>query len=267
MSKKNTPITIHYPDDDEITEGQKTFIENCFNAMEEDWRQSLDLNTFLRHFLVGELSGNTDTYWSVYMYKHRDNDTIFFGPVWDFDIAFENDKRTYPIKDKKNWLYRTGGSVAGNMQVLVDNIVIRDSVAKAKLLEIWGKAREDSLNEEHLFEFIDKHEKYLQESQELNFTRWPVMNEQVQQNPVVWGSYAAEVQNVRRFISERLLWIDNKLGYTYTPTGIAEAIPDSKLPCQIYNMSGQPCTEDLRHLPRGIYIVKQGRNTKKIQVR
>jgi hypothetical protein len=115
--------------------------------------------------------------------------------------------------------------------------------------------------------YIDSLENELQESQELNFIRWPVMNIKVQKNPVVWGNYAAEVQNVRRFISERLLWMDNIIGYTYNPNGIAETSMDFSQPFQIYNLSGQPLSGDLTTLPRGFYIVKQGKNAKKIQKR
>ncbi|MBO4905642.1 MAG: CotH kinase family protein [Bacteroidaceae bacterium] len=267
MSKNGTPITIHYPEDDEITPEQATYIEESFNRMEDDWQTYLDLNTFLRHFLVGELSGNTDTYWSVYMYKHRENDTIYVGPVWDFDLAFENDKRTYPINDKKNYIYRSGGSVCGNMQVFVDNIVMRNTDAKAKMLEIWGNARVSGINEYHLLDFVDRLEEELQESQKLNFIRWPIMNEEVQQNPVVWGSYEAEVQNVRRFISERLLWMDQKIGYTFNPTGITDASLESTQSYQIFNVSGQLCSGNLQHLPKGIYVVKQGRIIRKVQVK
>ena len=266
-SKKGTPMTIHYPDDDEITPLQKTYIEDCFNAMEEDWKKTLDVNTFIRHFLVGELSGNTDTYWSTYMYKHRENDTIFTGPVWDFDIAFENDQRTYPINSKKDFVYRSGGSNTGNMKAFADNIIVRDAEAKAKMLEIWGKAREANINEQHLVDFINQQEENLQKSQKLNFMRWPIMNELVHENPVVWGSYTAEVQNVRRYISKRLLWMDNKLGYTYKPNGIADIITDTVQPYQLYDLSGRSYTGDVLRLPRGIYIVKQGSNTRKIQVR
>ena len=267
QSTMGTPITIHYPDDDEITQGQKSYIEDCFNAMEAEWKGTADLNTFLRHFLVGELSGNTDTYWSTYMYKHRENDTIFFGPVWDFDLAFENDNRTYPINDKTDYVYRSGGSVTGKMKTFADNIIVRSAEGKARLLEIWKEVREGSINEQHLFDFINRHEENLQESQKLNFMRWPVMNELVQKNPVVWGGYAAEVQNVRRFVSERLLWMDKKIGYTYNPNGIADSQADKSQPILIFNLSGQPCTGSLQSLPPGIYIVKQGRNVRKIQSR
>lgn len=266
-SEKGTPVTIHYPDDDEITPLQKSYVEDCFNALEKDWKKTLDLNTFIRHFLVGELSGNTDTYWSVYMYKHRMNDTIFVGPVWDFDIAFDNDQRTYPVNSKKDFLYRSGGSTTGNMKKFVDDIVVNDAEAKAKMLEIWGEARENGLTEQHLLDFIDKQVDNLQESQELNFMRWPMMNELVHENPAVWGSYTEEVESVRRFITERLTWMDNKLGYTYNPSGIIEATVDFAKPYQIYDLLGRSYTGSIQHLPQGLYIIKQGNNTKKIQVR
>ena len=266
-SNKNTPMTVHYPDADVITPAQKQYIEDCYNALEEDWISYLDLNSFIGHFLVGELSGNTDTYWSTYMYKHRIGNTIYVGPIWDFDIAFENDQRTYPINSKKDFLYRSGGSCTGYMKTFVDNIVIRNDGAKAEILKAWGKARESCLNEAHLVEFINLQEENLQESQQLNFMRWPIMNELVHENPKVWGSYAAEVQNVRRFITDRLTWMDNKLGYTYNPSGIMDATVDFAEPYQIYDLSGRSYIGNVQHLPQGLYIVKQGNNTKKIQVR
>ena len=264
-SDKGTPITVHYPDDDEITEPQKTYIRNSFNRMETQWEDYLDLNTFLRHFLVGELSGNTDTYWSVYMYKHRENDTIFTGPVWDFDLAFDNDQRTYPVNKKSDFLYRSGGSVTGNMKEFVDNIVVKSAIAKAQLLDIWDKARRERVNEQHLIAYIDSMEASMQQSQKLNFIRWPIMNERVHQNPPVAGSYEAEVQVLRRFISERLLWLDKKLGYTYIDNGIEAAKMDLSQPYQVFNMAGQPCHANLHHLPTGVYIVKQGQHTAKVK--
>jgi hypothetical protein len=266
-SNKGNPVTIKSPDEDSITSKQKTYIRNYFNKMENQWKTYLDLNSFLRHFLVGELSGNTDTYWSVYMYKHRMNDTISVGPVWDFDIAFDNDQRTYPVNSKKDFLYRSGGSTTGNMKNFVDDIVVNDAEAKAKMLEIWGEARENGMTEQHLLDYIDNMEKNLQESQELNFMRWPMMNELVHENPTVWGSYTEEVENVRRFITERLTWMDNKLGYTYNPSGIIEATVDFAKPYQIYDLLGRSYTGSIQHLPQGLYIIKQGNNTKKIQVR
>ena len=266
-SSKGNPVTIKSPEADSITSRQSNYIESRFNQMEKQWQKYLDLNTFLRHFLVGELSGNTDTYWIVFMYKHRDNDTIYTGPVWDFDLAFENDNRTYPVNNKTDYIYRSGGSCTGNMRTFVDNIVVRNAAARAQMLDIWDEARQGGLTEENLVAYLDSLEESLQQSQQLNFLRWPIMKQTVHQNPKIWGSYTAEVQNARRFLKERLAWMDNKLNYVYHPTGIASTAVDETQPCQVYNLSGVFLGSDLNHLPSGIYIVRQGRNARKVQIR
>ena len=264
-STKGNPVTIKSPSADSITTQQFNYIKSHYNNMERSWSKYLDLNTFLRHFLVGELSGNTDTYWSVFMYKHRSNDTIFTGPVWDFDLAFENDDRTYPVNSKSDYVYRSGGSYAGNMKTFVDNIVVRSTAARSQMYQIWEEARQGGLTEENLVAYMDSLEVYLQQAQQLNFMRWPIMNEKVHQNPRLWGSYEAEVQNARRFLKERIVWMDKKLGYVHTTTGIAAVEPaDDRQPCQIYNLSGVLVGSDLNALPRGIYVVRRGRSVNKI---
>ena len=115
-SNHNIPVTIKSPDEEDITPEQSKYVADFFNKMEETvyatyfdnkdygWRSILDAETFLKHFLIGELSGNTDTYWSVYQYKKRGEDKAYTGPVWDFDIAFDNDYRTYPLNNKSEFV-------------------------------------------------------------------------------------------------------------------------------------------------------------------
>lgn len=212
-SDKGTGVTIKSPGDDEITPEQKEYIRAHYSTMEKNWKDYLDLNTFLRHFLVGEMSGNTDTYWSVYMYKHRLNDTMYVGPCWDFDLAFENDNRTYPISNKTDYIYRTCGSTTGYMKTLVDMIVVRDAEAKSRLEAIWAAIRQAGFTEESFFVYIDEQAALLQQSQRLNFMRWPILNEYVHQNPRTYGSYETEVENVRHYINYRIAWMDNKLHF------------------------------------------------------
>lgn len=220
-----TGVTIKSPQDDEITPEQHEYIRAHYSAMEADWKSYLDLNTFLRHFLVGEVSGNTDTYWSMYMYKHRSNDTMYVGPVWDFDLAFENDNRTYPISSLTDYIYRTCGSTTGYLKTLVDNIVVRNISAKNQLKAIWAEIRKAGFTEESFIAYIDEQAQLLDQSQRLNFMRWPVLNEYVHQNPTTYGSYEGEVENVRNYINYRIEWMDNKLGFdrsSLTTEGIEE---------------------------------------------
>ncbi len=263
-SSGGNPVVIKSPDEDSIQTVQFNYIKSHFNKMESQWKQYLDLNTFLRHFLVGELSGNTDTYWSVFMYKQRDDDIVYTGPVWDFDLAFDNDNRTYPVNAKSDYIYRNGGSCTGNMRSFVDRIVVYDASAKAKLLNIWDEARQNGLNQESLVACVDQFEEELALSQELNFLRWPIMNQWVHQNPNVWGSYANEVQNVRRFIKQRVEWIDKKLNYTFIPSTIEKAYVDFNEPYEVFNLSGVYCGKSLDSMTPGVYIVRQGSKTLKV---
>ena len=265
-SNNRNPVTIKSPEEDSITIQQKNYIRAHFNKMESQWETYLDTNTFLRHFLVGELSGNTDTYWSVFMYKERDDDMMYTGPVWDFDLAFNNDNRTYPVNSKSDFIYRSGGSTTGSMKSFVDNIVIKNADAKSQMLSIWDEARRGGLTEAYLVAWIDSLETVLDQSQRLNFMRWNIMNTRVHQNPKTWGSYKAEVENVRKFMKERLAWMDKRLGYDYQDA-IETVTLDLAQPYRVYTLSGQPCGTSLDALRPGIYVIRQGDKAKKVIVR
>ena len=265
-SNKRTPVTIKSPEDDVIVPEQSGYIKDYFNKMESQWRNYLDLSTFLRHFLVGELSGNTDTYWSVYMYKEREDDFMHTGPVWDFDLAFENDSRTYPINSKTDYIYRSGGSYTGNMKRFVDDIVINDNDAQKQLLDIWTEARGKGLNAENIIAFVDSTANELQASQDLNFKRWPILNTKVHQNPKTYGSYEAEVENVRNYIKERFTWMDDRVGYTRALASITDATINTNQPYEVLTLSGRPCGNSLKGLGKGVYILKQGSKTRKIVI-
>lgn len=234
-SQRGTPVTIKSPDEEEITPEQKNYIASHFNLMENNPAQYLDYNTFLRHFLVGELSGNTDTYWSTYMYKHRGNDTLFVGPVWDFDIAFDNDYRTYPINNKNDYIYRSGGSTVGYMRTLTDK-VINSSQGADQLLITWIQARWTGIDAGSLCAYIDQQAQTLQQSQRLNFLRWPILNSNVHMNPTSRGSYQAEVDYLKKYIENRVVWFDRKLKYVHT--GLEQNIDNTQTPTK-YIHNGQ----------------------------
>ena len=153
------------------------------------------------------------------------------------------------------------------MRTFVDNIVVRDAAAKQQLLSIWGEARQSGLTEENMISFIDRWEADLQQSQRLNFLRWPILNQRVHQNPRALGSFQAEVEVLRTFMKERLLWMDRKLGYTYKPNAISELPVDKDKPYQVFSLSGQFCGSSQESLSPGIYLIRQGSATQKIVVR
>lgn len=225
------PVSIKYPDEDEITLSQEQYIAGHFNNFtqavagnqyshpEIGYRKYLDMWNFYRHFLVGEFSGNTDTYWSVRMWKKRDDDKLYFGPVWDFDLGFENDHRTYSITDWANsdnqWVsFSNRSSGAGGTKNLVRRI-LGDENALIELEKTYAHYRNlNVISGDVLTAKVDEYAELLNQTQQLNFKRWNIMLTKVHENPVIHGSYEAEVDNVRNYISQRIEWMDSKLNYS-----------------------------------------------------
>ena len=223
-SSRGNPVTIKHPGDDDITTQQHNYIQKHFNLMESTlfssnykdpengFRKYLDLESFLKHFIIGEFSGNMDTYWSVYMYKDREENQFQVSPCWDFDLAFDNDQRIYPVNGRSDWAYR-GGSCAGDMRNFV-NRILGDDAAYQQLNQLWiDNRKEGFLDEKTLVAYVDSMAQEMEASANLNFIRWPILNSRVHQNVSALGSFEAEVDVLRDYIPTRLNWIDKHLGY------------------------------------------------------
>lgn len=279
QSSRGIPVTIKSPDDDKITAEQKSYIKSYFNKLENaaysvkydspttGYRTMLDITSFLQHFIVGEVSGNTDTYWSTYMYKKRNDPKFYVGPVWDFDLAFENDNRTYPINNKTCYIYQwVNSSSAGTMDVLVERIVVNDTRTAGDLLEMWSATRSNGLSGESLCDFVDKWAEEMDASQRLNFMRWDILNTKVHENPQASGSYEGEVAWVKNYLRERIAWMDNKIGYDPSSVGnigieTEELSLSEVAEWRVYNVGGQEVYSvdgelSTTSLLPGIYIVR-----------
>lgn len=225
-SLRGIPVTIKSPDDDEITPEQSAYIKDYFNKFETavftygftsettGYRKYLNLDSFLQYFIVGELDGNTDYFWSIYMSKERGEEKFVVGPVWDVDLGFDNDYRTYPIANKTDFIYRSGGSVASSaVKRLVDRILVSDTKARERLKYLWSDARVNRhYNPTYYCKLVDRYAEQLAQSQELNFKRWNILGEYVHMNPAVSGSYEGEVQRVKDYLNERFAQLDRIIG-------------------------------------------------------
>ena len=283
-SNRGNPVTIKSPDEDAITPEQKNYIRDFFNEMEtllfsssfasetEGYRTRLDLESFLQHFIVGEFSGNTDTYWSTYMYKDRGDDQFHLGPVWDFDLAFNNDNRTYDINNLTDYVYRTKGSYAGQMRSFVNRIVVNDAMAREDLKSMWADARlHRGYTEESLLAFVDSLADVLDQSQTLNFKRWNILNSKVHQNPKTYGSYEGEVNAVKSYISRRIEWLDKKLSFDYATSMLPVDAIKSAI-TEVYSMDGKclyqgnDSRKAIGSLRPGCYIIKDSGRVRKVVI-
>ena len=274
-SPHGMPITLHSPKDDEIVPSQRSYFENYFRTLEDkvykasasntEWRNYIDYLTFARYFLSNEMCGNPDVFWSCYMYKKRDDQKAYTGPVWDFDIAFDNDYRQYPEANHTQFIF--GG--ASNAEAFARHIVYADQRARDEMTELWHRGRNRGISADELNAFIDSVALALDASQHLNFLRWPILSSREHMNPVALGSYAAEVNRLKQFITMRVNWMDNKLGYTWHPYSNADAnetVINDAQGYRVFDIQGRLIYSgnNMPALPEGIYIIQHNNQTVKI---
>lgn len=306
----NIPVTIKSPDDDKITPEQSAYIENYFNQLETavkstgsydasdpvtGYRRMFDSQSFLKHMLVNEVASNTDTYWSTYMYKHRNDPKFYTGPVWDFDLGFENDQRTHPVIENAGdgYLWYSGkASSANGVNYFVKRIVFSDETTAAEIHDIWKTARQAGLSAEWLKGLVDEYAAMLDASQKLNFTRWPILNERVHENYQALGSYEAECDVIRDYVAKRIPHLDGVIGLDPSEledTSIGEVAgekisvnvygntivvmgADADAPLAVYSADGRRvfsgrCASSVSGLESGLYIVRADSGTHKVIVK
>ena len=222
-SSCGNPITVHDPDDDVIQPEQFQYIQDTWNNMEnivfgpnytdeeKGMRSVLDMQSFLKYFLASEFNGNTDMLCQVFMFKERGDDHFYTGPVWDAELALENDQTTYPANERYDWTYKVRDT--GNWGQFVTR-VLSDPTVFAQLEEMWAKLRKDgAFNPEDVAADVDSLREEVRASANLNFIRWPYLTQYISLNPEIPGSWEKEVDRVRDFVRDRVEWMDYMLSY------------------------------------------------------
>ena len=212
---KGMPITVKFPDEDDITSEQFDYIKNYYTAFEsslfgddfsdvsQGYQQYFDLKSFVNYYLVNEICGNTDMFWSMRMYKKSSQDPkIYTGPVWDFDLGFNNDRRvgnTVDDAQKKLMLMDAHGP-----RQWIDRIK-QDPVFRKMVRERWNAIKKDVGT---IPLYVDEQARHLRYSQVYNFKRWDVFGAQINQSWFVGKTYQDYVDFVRNYLSVRVTWLD-----------------------------------------------------------
>ena len=205
-TNKEILFAIKYPKSGDITKQQHDYIQNYFNKVESEIYQNnvehIDFDSFARYFLIEDFAGNIDGVWSsFYLTKERGDDKIYFGPVWDLDLAFDNDIFLYPTNEKKNFAFKYTYS-NGSTQELVMKLLSNESLLK-KVKEVWNEMTTSGFTKEAMTSFINEQVELINKSQKLNFIRWDILNAKQFLQPAARGSYEAEIKYLIEFIENR----------------------------------------------------------------
>ena len=216
LSANSTPVSIKYPKDDEINKAQRDYIINFYNKFEttilnykkgdptDSISKYLDIDGFVNWYIASELCANPDFIWSIYMKKDSGSTQMTFGPMWDNDISFANDNR---LGDTRNDLMLHKAHNCGSMRTMLLRLLAIPEINK-KVKARWTAIRDAGIKD-HLTAFIDSTVTVLDSSQTLNFERWPILDQTVYLELEARGSYGAEVDFLRTFMSDHIASLDS----------------------------------------------------------
>ena len=203
---KGISLSVEYPNVDDITEEQREYIINKINAVEAEVYKNntehVDLESFARYFIIEDFSANQDEIFnSVFLYKERGDEKIYFGPVWDFDLAFDNAQILYPTNEKKNFAFKYGLSNGSSKQLVAHLLSIEKVLKKVK--DVWQEMTNTVFTKQVIRDFIDEKVEEINESQKLNYMRWDVLSKKQFMEAVLRGSFEAEVDYLKEFVEDR----------------------------------------------------------------
>lgn len=300
-SRSKIPVTIKSPDDGGTPEQYKYIKDHfsrldtlvtsrLFSTKDDGYRSMLNLDSYLRYFICQELIANADVLHSVHMYKKRGDDRICAGPIWDSELAFDNDVRVYPSCNMHEFVSTSGrGPDAHGYRYFHSRIFLNDKLAAADRSRLWSIARnEHGLTAESLCDYVDGWAEEIRTSAELNFKRWKVLGEYIFTNPRAENSFEEAVENLKTYIRDRIAWLDAPEYFNYDPeeTSVIVAVADeagelsrdviisgnslsleSGREFSVYSVDGRLCfrgTGVTSPLASGIYVVTCGDSSAKV---
>ena len=138
-------------------------------------------------------------YWSsCYFHKKRNDEKVYFAPVWDFDLALDNHETLIPTNEKDFFCFQRGGS-AGTLNKFVAKLVANKNVIDY-IQNTWNELCNTVLNQTCLLDFLEEREKYLKQSSDLNFLKW-IRDNNFEKIP--WEDYGGK-EKISKFQSKSL---------------------------------------------------------------
>ena len=135
------------------------------------------------------------------MTKQRNDDKFYFGPVWDFDLAFDNDDRVYTTLNKTNFLFKYDSS-AGTLREFGEQLLRNEQLLQA-LKDRWNEITKTQVTKEKIINWIDEEVKLINDSQKLNFMKWKILDRKVLASPTARCSFRREVNYLKEYVQKR----------------------------------------------------------------
>ena len=217
-----------YPDDDAITKAQHDWLLDYLDGFEgalysdefadpdSGYAAYIDVDSFVHYQLLTEALKNADSYYaSEYLHKDREG-PLKMGPIWDLNVSFGG-TTDWEVYEPPGWQFQA-------VNAYWFSRLTEDPAYAQAWIDRWQEVRGNELSTDRLLADIAQTAATLDEAQQRNFERWPILGEYIGELPHLnypgWDdrqTYADEVEYLESWLSERLIWIDEHIGALATP--------------------------------------------------
>ena len=230
-TSKNLIISVKSPDEDVINTAQKNYIRQYLNDFEatlfspnftdatNGYRAIVDSATLMSWYIATELSANIDGFWSTYIYKDQDDPHLYFGPLWDYDIAYNNCNR---VGDVTNQTMINAGFGSDLTKVWMKQM-IQDPWFNTAVNKAWKQKLNEGL-EEYLYQYIDSMAAHIDESQEKNYKRYSISTG-VYNEIYLYSTYSDYIDQLKQFIAAHTDFLSDEFAKRANDTGGDDDIP------------------------------------------
>lgn len=200
---------------DYLAQADEALFASNFTDDTSGWKKYIDAPSAVDYYIAMELmkpiDGNMHS--SVFMYKKRDTTTagdgkLFFGPLWDFDIAMGDEEHPGDQGSPYGWYLRDPNYVE-KTQVDVSwfNRLNTDPEFQQMVKDRWNQVIYPQLGSYETF--LSSQRQLIAASAEKNYTIWDI-NERLVPEQLIQGSWTAEVDHLDWWLDERIEWMNNQ---------------------------------------------------------
>jgi hypothetical protein len=198
---------------DHMTAFEDVMYSNSYADRETGYRNLVDIISFVDYYIISELSRNLDGY-RISTFIHKDRDSrggkIKMGPYWDYNICFGN-ANFFSAGRTDGWIIDGMGDGDAYAMPFWWAKFRLDPIFNSLLKRRWTDWRESYINTSYLNNFIDSCALELGDAVKRNFRTWNVLGRYVWPNNYVGSTYTDELNYLKNWLRDRIIWMDSQI--------------------------------------------------------
>jgi CotH kinase protein/Secretion system C-terminal sorting domain len=254
VSAYNPEVLFQYhdPGPDELDPLQKSYLQSYVSNFEDvlwgsnyndtaiGYPKLIERISFFDFFIMQELGRTVDGYRSSsFLYKDRDDiwgGRLQAGPIWDFNLSYGNADYC-DANLTTGWQYEFD-LICPWFSTSIPfwwGKLLNDTTYANDLQCRWQNLRQGPLHIDSLNNWIDSVALYLEDARIRNFQEWPIIGVYVNWNGFVGTTYQEDVDYLKTYLENRMLWMDANLPGTCWPgTANLEEIHSDKILSRVW---------------------------------